>query len=495
MRKNNKKYIYIGGLILVLLLVVLGILFYVNSSENNYSFSEKSWINANANKEQSVIVQRDLPIFSNNGEGVFYDYLNALEKDTNLSFIVSVGDSNQNTGYSFVEKNILDKNDLVFYTDHYVLISTNGSVVTDLSQVKNQVVGVLNSDKDYVADYLKNYGLNYKGYESFGNLIKDMNDSIIYAIVPMDKHISEIVYNKYSIVYHIEGLHSHYVLSMSDSDSTLSNVFRKFYNKWEEEVFSSINKHFLSLYYTAYNLSELEKVSITGDDLIVGYIDNMPYEGKVGNKFSGLTDQYLSLFADMTGATYKYIKYDNVDSMIQALNTKKVDIVMNYYNLSNNNYVTSASLGNIPYVIVTHQNNVVPYESLDTLRDDNVKMVSNTKLYSFIRSKNISVQVYSSYESMFKDLSEDDILVMEKGAYDYYKSTKLNKFLIKYLGTSSEYNAFLLNKDNTVLNNMFNFYLSTLGSNSVSNMAVRDSLDDASYLYFGFDICGFVFLV
>ena len=155
MRKNNKKYIYIGGLILFILLVVLGILFYVNSSENNYSFSEKSWINANANKEQSVIVQRDLPIFSNNGEGVFYDYLNALEKDTNLSFIVSVGDSNQNTGYSFVEKNILDKNDLVFYTDHYVLISTNGSVVTDLSQVKNQVVGVLNSDKDYVADYLK----------------------------------------------------------------------------------------------------------------------------------------------------------------------------------------------------------------------------------------------------------------------------------------------------------------------------------------------------
>lgn len=323
MRKNNKKFYYIIGLFLVLVFVVIGILFYVNSSSENYSFAEKNWINSNTDKEQTISIERDLPIFSSNGEGVFYDYLAALEKDTNLSFGVNVSDGSENVGYRFVEKNVLDKSDLVFYTDHFVLISTNGNTISDLSQVKNQVIGVIDSDKEYVSNYLKDYALNLKSFDNFGNLIKDMNDSIIYAIVPMDKYVNEVVYNKYNIVYHIEGLHSHYVLSMSDSESVLSNVFRKFYKKWEDDLTSSINNHFLALYYTAYNLSDLEKVSITGDDLIVGYINNMPLEGKVGNKFSGLTDEYLSLFADMTGATYKYIKYDNTESLVKALNEKK----------------------------------------------------------------------------------------------------------------------------------------------------------------------------
>lgn len=480
MRKNNKKYYYIGGLILLLAVIVLGILYYVNNSESNYSFSEKSWINSNADNVIDVTVEGDLPIFSNNGEGVFYDYLTALEKDTGLSFTVNVSNSNVSQGYVFGEKNTLDANDLVFYTDHFVLVSTNQNQITDLSKIKDQVIGVIKDDKEYISGYLKEFGLNYKEFNDFGTLIKDMDDTIIYAIVPMYKYMSEIVYNKYNIVYHIEGLHSHYVLSEPAGDSTLNTVFTKFLNKWEDDVFSSINKHFLSLYYNAYNLSEIEKVSITGDDLIIGYVDNMPYEGKVGNKFSGVTDEYLSLFGDMTGATYKYIKYNTLDNLMEALNNKKVDIVMNYYNVSNQNYISSVNLGNISYVIVTHQNNIVPVETIESIRDDSIKMVSNTKLYSYIVGQKMDIKVYSTYESLFNDLGVNDIIVMEKSVYDYYKNTKLKNHVIKYIGNANEQNSFLLNRDNTVLNNMFNFYLTTLGSKSVNNMAVSSSLKDAS---------------
>lgn len=480
MRKNNKKYYYIGGLILLLVVVVFGILYYVNNSESNYSFSEKSWINSNTDNVIEVNVEGSLPIFSNNGEGVFYDYLTALEKDTGLSFSVNVTNKDAVQGYVFGEKNTLGSDDLVFYTDHFVLISTNPNQVSNLNNIKNQVIGVIQDDKEYIAEYLSDYGFNYKDYEEFGKLIKDMDDSIVYAIVPMYKYISEIVYNKYSIVSHIEGLHSHYVLSKPSGDSTLNNVFTKFLNKWEEDVISSINKHFLNLYYNAYNLSEIEKVSITGDDLIIGYVDNMPYEGKVGNKFSGLTDEYLSLFADMTGATYKYIKYNTMDNLMAALNNKKVDIVMNYYNISNQNYSSSVNLGNISYVIVTHQNNIIPVETIESIRDDSIKMVNNTKLYSYVVGQKMDVKVYSTYETLFNDLSTSDILIMEKSTYDYYKNTKLKSHVIKYIGNANESNSFLLNKDNTVLNNMFNFYLTTLGSKTVNNMAVSNSLKDAS---------------
>ena len=54
-------------------------------------------------------------------------------------------------------------------------------------------------------------------------------------------------------------------------------------------------------------------------DLIVGYIDNLPYEGMIGNKFTGLTDTYLSKFASMTGVTYKYVEYKSTKDLSSDL--------------------------------------------------------------------------------------------------------------------------------------------------------------------------------
>ena len=316
--------------------------------------------------------------------------------------------------------------------------------------------------------------------EAFDDIVHEMDDSVIYAIVPMYKYMKDILYNKYNIVYHIEGLHSHYVLSRSDESSALSKVFEKFFNRWNQNLYTSINRHFLNLYNEANNLSELEKETVVGDDIIIGYIDNLPYEGKKNNKFSGLTNEYLSLFANMTNATYKYIKYNNMDKLNEALNNKKVDIVMNYYNIGNQNYSSSVNLGNINYVIVTHQDNVTPIENLESIEDDPIKMVNKTLLFNYIRSKDVTVTVYDTYDNLFEEMKSNDILIIEKSTYDYYKNTKLKKHVIKYMGTTNLGNTFLLNKDNTVLNNMFNFYLSTLGTRTVNNMAVSNSLKDSS---------------
>ena len=483
MKKNNKKkYFLITGLILILLVLIFGILYYVNNSKNNYSFAEKNWINSNVSDVKKVNVQSNLPIFSENGEGVFYDYLREMEKDTGLTFNITVStDGNSADAYKLLNKNDVSKNDLVFYTDHYVLISKLDNQITDLSTISNQVIGTISTDKDYISDYLKSYSLSFQGYGDFETIDESMNDTIIYAIVPMYKYMTDIVYNKYNIVYHIEGLHSHYVLSTPDSnEDILSSVFKKFYNKWEDNIYSSINKHFLSLYYKSYKLSELEKETITGDDLLVGYIDNMPFEGKINNSFSGVTNQYLSLFADMTGATYKYIKYTDVQKLNEALNQKKVDLVLNYYNISNSNYKSSVGLCNINYVIITHQDNVIPVESLESIKDDNIKMVDKTRLFNFIREKQIEVHVFNNYEELFKSLNNKDVIVMEKSTFDFYKNSKLKNYVIKYIGMSDVSNNFLLNNDNKVLNDMFNFYLTTLGNKSVHNMAVSSSLHDVN---------------
>lgn len=475
--KKNKKYFLIGGLVLVLIVLILCLLMYLNGRKNGYSFSEKSFINSNLNNVIDVSVEGSLPIFSNSGVGVFYDFVNYMERDTKLTFNVQVNGSGT---YKFANKNELGSNDLLFYTDHYVVVSTLSDEIVDLNSLSGKNVAVMDTDKDYVSKYMSEYNVNIVSFSHFNDLTDQMSDSVLYAILPMQKYINSIVYNKYNIVYHIDGLHSHYVLSMNDSSSTMSKIFTKAFNMWKSEILPSINSHFLELYYDAYNLTEVEKERVTSDDLIVGYVDNMPFEGKLNRNFSGITDMYLGIFSDMTGATYKYIEYKDVNKLIEALNNKKVDLAVNYYDVNSSNYVDSVSLGSIKYVILAHQSNKDSFDNLVSISDDNIKMVGNTKLYKYISSINSNINTYKDYKKMFKSLTEEDILVIEKSTYDYYKNSSLKKYVIKYMGESTVSNTFLLNNDNKVLNNLFNFYLSTTSNKNIESMAIDNSLNMAS---------------
>ena len=472
--KKNKKYFLIGGLVLVLILCLL---MYLNSRKNGYSFSEKSFINSNLNNVIDVSVEGSLPIFSNSGVGVFYDFVNFMERDTKLTFNVQVNGSGT---YKFTNKNELGGNDLLFYTDHFVVVSTLSDEIVDLNTLSGKNVAVMDTDKDYVSKYMSEYNVNIVSFSHFNDLTDQMSDSVLYAILPMQKYINSIVYNKYNIVYHIDGLHSHYVLSMNDASSTMSKIFTKAFNMWKSEILPSINSHFLELYYDAYNLTEVEKERVTSDDLIVGYVDNMPFEGKLNRNFSGITSMYLDIFSDMTGATYKYIEYKNINKLIEALNNKKVDLAVNYYDVNSLNYVDSVSLGTIKYVILAHQSNKDSFDNLVSISDDNIKMVGNTKLYKYISGINSNINTYKDYKKMFKSLTKEDILVIEKSTYDYYKNSSLKKYVIKYMGESTVSNTFLLNNDNKVLNNLFNFYLSTTSNNNIESMAIDNSLNMAS---------------
>ena len=407
--KKNKKYFLIGGLVLVLIVLILCLLMYLNSRKNGYSFSEKSFINSNLNNVIDVSVEGSLPIFSNSGVGVFYDFVNYMERDTKLTFNVQVNGSGT---YKFANKNELGSNDLLFYTDHFVVVSTLSDEIVDLNTLSGKNVAVMDTDKDYVSKYMSEYNVNIVSFSHFNDLTDQMSDSVLYAILPMQKYINSIVYNKYNIVYHIDGLHSHYVLSMGDASSTMSKIFTKAFNMWKSEILPSINSHFLELYYDAYNLTEVEKERVTSDDLIVGYVDNMPFEGKLNRNFSGITSTYLGIFSDMTGATYKYIEYKNINKLIEALNNKKVDLAVNYYDVNSSNYVNSVSLGTIKYVILAHQSNKDSFDNLVSISDDNIKMVGNTKLYKYISSINSNINTYKDYKKMFKSLTKEDILVL-----------------------------------------------------------------------------------
>ena len=155
-------------------------------------------------------------------------------------------------------------------------------------------------------------------------------------------------------------------------------------------------------------------------------------------------------------------------------------MAVNYYDVNSSNYVDSVSLGTIKYVILAHQSNKDSFDNLVSISDDNIKMVGNTKLYKYISGINSNINTYKDYKKMFKSLTKEDILVIEKSTYDYYKNSSLKKYVIKYMGESTVSNTFLLNNDNKVLNNLFNFYLSTTSNNNIESMAIDNSLNMAS---------------
>ena len=474
--KNNKKkkknIIIVFAIIIILVSGFLGTLYYITSTVNNYSYSEKKWISENTDTTYDVYVEPSLPIFSNNGKGVYYEYLNALKEDTGLNLnIVTTNTSN----IKLVNKNYAGNDDIVIYKDHFIVVGEKDTV-NKLTDLGGKTVGVLESDSETISLYLTAYkNINIKSFNSYNELSTEFdNKSISYMIVPMYKYINDIVTNDYEIVYHLDGLYSYYCLELNEEDNAdLISIMKKFYYRWENKAKSNINEYFLDIYYTAKNYTEIEKESITNEDFIVGYIENLPYEGKIRSNFTGLTNTYLSKFADMTGVTYKYIEYKDTKELNDALSNKKIDLALNYYSLSNDNYTSSRTLGPTEYVVLAHVDNNIVVNSLYSLVNMKVSMLSNMNLKYNMASKNLfEIKDFATVKTMIKNIDKDSIVIIEKEVYDYYKDSSLKNYSIRLIESVKLNNSFLLNKSNTAFNKLFDFYLSTLSSNEMKNESV-----------------------
>lgn len=474
--KNNKKkkknIIIVFVIIIVLVSGFLGTLYYITSTVNNYSYSEKKWISENTDTTYDVYVEPSLPIFSNNGKGVYYEYLNALKEDTGLNLNIVTTDT---SNIKLVNKNYAGNDDIVMYKDHFIVVGEKDTV-NKLTDLGGKTVGVLESDSETISLYLTAYkNINIKSFNSYNELSTEFdNKSISYMIVPMYKYINDIVTNDYEIVYHLDGLYSYYCLELNEEDNAdLVSIMKKFYYRWENKAKSNINEYFLDIYYTAKNYTEIEKESITNEDFIVGYIENLPYEGKIRSNFTGLTNTYLSKFADMTGVTYKYIEYKDTKELNDALSNKKIDLVLNYYSLSNDNYTSSRTLGPTEYVVLAHVDNNIVVNSLYSLVNMNVSMLSNMNLKYNMASKNLfEIKDFATVKTMIKNIDKDSIVIIEKEVYDYYKDSSLKNYSIRLIESVKLNNSFLLNKSNTAFNKLFDFYLSTLSSNEMKNESV-----------------------
>ena len=166
--KKKRTVIIVFVVILALILAFFGTIYYITSTVNNYSYSEKRWITDNQNKSLDIYVEPTLPVFSDNGKGVYYDYINALREDTGLKLNVITEDKSE---VRLVNKNRIDKDDIVFYRDHFIVLG-NGNNVNKIDDLETKKVGVINKDKTDIAYYLTEHkNINLVSYETYFDMV------------------------------------------------------------------------------------------------------------------------------------------------------------------------------------------------------------------------------------------------------------------------------------------------------------------------------------
>ena len=159
--KNKKKFIYLIVGIAFLLFVALYLI--INYSEPNVLDSkDKKWISENGGKIISIDVINDIPIYSNNGKGVIFDFLDYIHKETNLEFnkIPHLKDgTSTNSLYKFEiidGSTNLSSNQLLIFDDYYVSVSKLEMKINNIYDLAGSTLGLLESDSSNINYYLTN---------------------------------------------------------------------------------------------------------------------------------------------------------------------------------------------------------------------------------------------------------------------------------------------------------------------------------------------------
>ncbi|MBO6194996.1 MAG: GGDEF domain-containing protein [Bacilli bacterium] len=478
-KKNiNRKRIALFVIPVILLAVIIVFATIINNKNDQngvFSLLEKRWIEKNKSKIVDVSVLNDVPIFGEEGDGVFFDFLNDFTDETEIQFNMipykSAEESNSNFAFELTNNTALKDSELLFYTDNYVLISKNNEEVKKIIDLKGVTIGTLETDLNKVKNAFEDSDqIIYNSYNNIDAIVKALNNNdILYAIIPKTIYINEIFSNNYYIVHTISELSSNYVFKISGDEKTLNNIFKKFYIRWsKEKLDKSYNQRLLTLYFEKKEVDDETIANFEGKEYTYGYVKNLPYESKINDDFIGYNSEILDGFAKSMNITFKIKEYNSVKDLVRNLNDGKVDLAFNYYDFDDltNDYDYSFSPYLEKVVVLTHINEVTTsVQSLKNLKDKDVLMVDNKLANYLTKNYGAKVKTYKKASSLFNAMNEKSIIVMDYNLYDNYRNSELNNYKVIYDDRTKDldYNFIILNSNkNKAFNGLFKFYISNL---------------------------------
>lgn len=487
---NSKKNIIIVSFIIIGL--VLGGIFVFTKQDKDTSFTilEKQWLESNKSKVVDISILKDIPIVGYNGSGILFDFLDDFEDVTGLEFnrIAYQSGSEIKNDYSLQVVTQKNENDILVYSDSYALLTKSNVKYNKLTELDGMVIGVLESDLENAKNAMDGISITFNTYGNIDELVgaveSKTNDdgsvtpSAVNAIMlPKTSNYNLILSKNLNISYNINELKQDYVIRLGN-DEKLNEVLTKYFNKWKDTKYKeSYDSHFSSSYFTFSNTDDKNKAEFKSKRYVYGYLENRPYDALVGDKYYGINKAFLSEFSDIADIDIDYKSYTNFDSLNQDFNDNKVDIVFDY--MTGGEYPTSIGLvSNYDEqgVVLVQPSNKVTVSSVKSLVGNDVVAIEGTKLASFLEDKGVSVKKYSNITEMLDKVKPDSIIVLDSEVYNFYSSKYFEDYKSIYsFDITDDYSFKVFNNEtNSTFIKFFNFYLSFISNQEISNLGYSE---------------------
>ncbi len=444
--KSKKKFLIIG--FILVLVVALGVFFYFYfTDENKLTAIERRYIADNSSIVQNISVVNNVDVFGNNGEGIFYDFINDFSseyamKTNNVAY--NLGESS--SGVAFAIGNTLAKNETLFYTGHYVLVSKKNEFINHMSSLSSQKIGVTAENSDYVKEYLPT-GLTLISYEDNVKLSEAFEEQkeINYMIVPLELHLSEILSNDYYVACHFSDIKYYY--KITTGESTLGSVLSKYFNKWSKDSMEKYyREHLFDLFVASLDISVADIDAMRSVSYNYGFVNNSPYEILSGGNFGGVIAQYLKEFKEFSDIELKFIKYKNANKLINAIQNKKVDFSFSYYDISGNLSSVHSGIA-LNYSVIANKEDELSVNSLKSLNNKTVYVEKGTILYSYLKKNTrAEIKTYETEKELEKIVKNGGIILLDNNVFSAHQQGIFSGYSVRF---------------NTIINTDYVFKLST----------------------------------
>ena len=481
--KNKKSFIIVISIVVVL---ILGLVYIFTKQDKNTSFTllEKQWLENNKSKVIDISILKDIPVINYNGNGLLFDFINDFEEVTGLDFnpIASTGDVKAEYSFQVVDQK--NDNDILVYSDNYALLTKNNVKYNKLSEISNLKIGVLEGDLEKLSNIMDGNSVTFQSFQSVDEMVNGLvpnetGESVDAIVLPKISYFALIISNQnLHISYNINEIKQDYVIRLG-SDEKLNEVITKYFKKWKELKYDeSFGKHFSSNYFSFSNVDDKGKALFKSKRYVYGYIDNKPYDSLINDNLYGINKSFLNSFSELADIDIDYKNYSSIDSLIGDFNSGNVDLFFD--NLSNTEY--SASNVNLisnydeQITVLALPTNKVTVSSVKSLIGYDVATLSNTKLASYLESSGISVKTYDNLSTLLNKVKDDVIIVLDSEMYNFYASDSLNDYKAIYTFNLEDQYSFkvLDNDDNKLFIKFFNFYLSFISNQELSNIGYSD---------------------
>lgn len=465
-----KKKLIIIIPIIIALSVFIGVYIYFNHEDAKTSLNvrEKKWITNNSDKKYDFEIVNNFPVYSMDGTGVIFDFINNFEIDTNLEFnkISYLKETNPTTSGLRIrilnnDTNLSDQ-DLLIAEDGYIAISTQNIRYDKITEITNQVIGTLTNDIGEISYFMKTAtNITYKSYDNIQTMLTDLeNGTITMIIIPQIMYLDETLNDSYHINYYFTEMSKKIVLTLSNDNKELNNIVKKYYEKWKKDYYVSIyNEEYLKYYITKKNINDKTKAEMLSKTYTYGYIENAPYELNVDGVPSGIAAEYIARLKRLTGIDITYKKYKSLESLNKAISNKEVDIYFNQYDLSVNGYTNTISPFIEEYVVLRNNKNKENVTTFEELKSKTVNVLNNTSLLKYFQSNSKANIIIK--ENLDKLTSDDNLIIIDKEVYLYYRNTKFSKYEVIYDGSITNNYTFGILSSNSELYKLFNYLITT----------------------------------